>query len=96
MRGVNIMQLSISKWGNSQGIRLPVAILKKAGINQNDGTKLDVEVKDDEIIIKQQKSDLAKLFDGFDLEKYYQQNPVTKTKNREVDWGEPVGDEFDW
>ena len=34
---------------------------------------------------KKQESDFAKLFDNFDLKKYYQENPIKG--NREIDWG---------
>lgn len=88
------MKLSITKWGNSQGIRIPKQILKEANISAVDGTSIDVEVKNNEIIIKKPESDFAKLFDNFDLKKYYQENPVKG--NREINWGESVGDEYQW
>lgn len=36
------MYTSIQKWGNSQAVRLPKAILEKAGLNQNDQVELKV------------------------------------------------------
>ena len=42
------MELDIIKIGNSQGIRMPVAILKQCGID----SKVSIEIKNDSIIIK--------------------------------------------
>ncbi len=43
------MLTTIQKWGNSQGIRLPKAILEMANLNENDTVKLKVE--DGKVII---------------------------------------------
>ncbi|WP_416198345.1 AbrB/MazE/SpoVT family DNA-binding domain-containing protein [Sporanaerobacter sp.] len=37
------MYTTIQKWGNSQGIRLPKAILEMVNLNENDTVKLKVE-----------------------------------------------------
>ena len=37
------MYTTIQKWGNSQGIRLPKAILEMANLNENDTVELKVE-----------------------------------------------------
>ncbi len=42
------MELDIIKIGNSQGIRIPIAILKQCGID----SKVSIEIKNDSIIIK--------------------------------------------
>lgn len=73
------MKLSITKWGNSQGIRIPKQILKEANISAVDGTPIDVEVKNNEIIIKKPESDFAKLFDNFDLK-----NIIKKIQLKEI------------
>ncbi|MCL2367527.1 MAG: AbrB/MazE/SpoVT family DNA-binding domain-containing protein [Oscillospiraceae bacterium] len=44
------MQTSIVKWGNSQGIRLPRALLERAHLRPND--VVDIIVEDDSLIIK--------------------------------------------
>jgi len=40
---------TIQKWGNSKAVRLPKAILKKAGLDENDSVEL--MVRDGNIII---------------------------------------------
>lgn len=45
------MQTTIQKWGNSQAIRLPKVVLENARLKIND--KVDIQVKDGEIIISQ-------------------------------------------
>ncbi len=44
------MTTTISKWGNSQGVRFPKDIMEK--INLDIGDKVELETKDDMVIIK--------------------------------------------
>lgn len=91
------MDIELKKWGNSQGLILPKAILKQANITSN---KADFNVsvnKDHEIILKENKAEpksLKELFKGFDYKKYWsnweKKNPG---KTKEMDWGKPVGRE---
>lgn len=46
------MQLDIVRIGNSKGIRLPLAVLRQCGID----SRIDLEVKDNCIIIKPVKA----------------------------------------
>ncbi len=77
------MQAQITKWGNSQGIRLPKAILQACNIQVND--QVDLRYKDGMIIIEKKVhrtlEERAKAFGG-KLGPY-----------NEFDWGEPEGDE---
>lgn len=43
------MYTTIQKWGNSQAVRLPKAILEMAQLNEND--KVEIKVKDGNLII---------------------------------------------
>mgnify|MGYP000913362988 FL=1 len=43
------MYTTIQKWGSSQGVRLPEAILRMANLNENDTVEL--KVRDGEVII---------------------------------------------
>jgi antitoxin MazE len=43
------MFTTIQKWGNSQAVRLPKAILEKASLKEND--KVEITVKDGNLII---------------------------------------------
>ena len=40
--GVNVVFTTIQKWGNSKAVRLPRAILEKAGLYENDSVELMV------------------------------------------------------
>jgi antitoxin MazE len=55
------MQTTISKWGNSQALRLPKAVVNQLYIDTGD--VVDIDVKDNNIIIKpiKKKSQLDKL-----------------------------------
>ena len=77
------MIISLSKWGNSQAVRLPRDILKEAGISLNDN--FEVIIEDRQITLKATDKlptleELLKDWDGTPPEPY--------------DWGEPVGKEI--
>lgn len=80
------MQITIQKWGNNQGIRIPKLFLEAFGMRENDN--VEIERVDDSIIIrkiiKSLKLTLDDIFDGY-TENY---------QLEEFDWGEPVGKEM--
>lgn len=82
--------LKISKWGNSRAIRFPKKILKQVGISSDDN-EVNIKIINDTIIIKpiKKRSPLDKLFDGFDVKSYFEDQPA----NKEDDWGSPQGKE---
>ena len=43
------MYTTIQKWGNSQAVRIPKAILEKAELNEND--KVEIKVVDGNVMI---------------------------------------------
>jgi antitoxin component of MazEF toxin-antitoxin module len=55
------MQTTISQWGNSNALRLPKSVVNQLYINIGD--KVDIDIKDDNIIIKplKKKSNLDEL-----------------------------------
>lgn len=79
------MMTTISKWGNSQGIRLPKIFLESLNLHDNDTVEISTE--NDAIIIKKSKvgeyKTIQELFKGYT--EIYQ--PI------EIEWGEPVGEE---
>ncbi|MCI9122799.1 MAG: AbrB/MazE/SpoVT family DNA-binding domain-containing protein [Eubacterium sp.] len=79
------MQVTIQKWGNSQGIRIPKAFLEALGMKENDLVELGRV--DDHIVIKKasKKQDLTleDIFKDYD-EAYMAED---------FDWGPPVGKE---
>ena len=77
--------LTISKWGNSQGIRIPKKYLEQLGLKV--GEKVDIKIEDGKIVIipiknkRKPKIDINQLF----KEDY--------EENKEFEWGQ-VGKEI--
>ncbi|KRL53927.1 AbrB/MazE/SpoVT family DNA-binding domain-containing protein [Furfurilactobacillus rossiae] len=80
----------ISKWGNSQGIRIPKAILSEIGITNLDDAEVSMDVEQGKLVIMKTKSEskIMSRFANFDYEKYLQD------ENRVADLGEPKGREL--
>ncbi len=77
----------VSKWGNSQGIRVPVEVLKKAQIGINDELYLDVDEKGRIILTKvplPKEGTIEYLFKDYDGDSF---------QTEVIDLGEPVGNE---
>lgn len=87
-----MIETKVTKWGNSQGVRLPKKILSQIGIDNPVDQKIDMDVEHDKIIIHKHtgKSKLAQRFEGFDLDKYNKQ----MHGSREYDWGKDGGKEI--
>ena len=79
------MEIRIQKWGNSDGIRIPSSILKSLNIKTND--ILNIEQKDDKIIISVPKKKKISLEDRF--KKYHGKNLA-----KEFSWDDNVGKEI--
>lgn len=79
------MEAKIQKWGNSDGIRIPSSILKSLNIKTND--ILNIEQKDDKIIISVPKKKKISLEDRF--KEYHGKNLA-----KEFSWDENVGREI--
>ena len=60
-----MMYGTIQKWGNSQGIRLPKAVLAAAMLGENDA--VEIEASEDGIVIRKVRHyrDLHELFAGY-------------------------------
>ena len=76
-----MMQGSIQKWGNSQGIRLPKGALQAAGLKENDA--VEIIASDNQIVLRkrEQYENLDMLFAGYGGEHVPQ----------ELDSGDAVG-----
>jgi antitoxin MazE len=81
---VNMDQVVIRSWGNSQGIRIPKDILKKMDINVSD--TLQIEVENDAIVLK--KAFKHRSFEDRVAE-YNGEISIC-----EYDWGKPAGREM--
>lgn len=85
------MVATLQKWGNSHGIRVPKQLLTDLDIKVND--KLNIEVENDKMIIKKEKTHKT-LKER--LEDFYKK-PISRIKKievEEIDTGSPVGDEI--
>ena len=85
------MVATLQKWGNSHGIRVPKQILNDLDIKVND--KLNIEVENDKMIIKKEKTHKT-LKER--LEDFYKK-PISRIKKievEEIDTGSLVGDEI--
>jgi antitoxin MazE len=76
------MAVTLQKWGNSLGVRLPKSALEQVGLTE--GEKVDVSVEGDHLVIRRQRLKLAELL------------AACKPENRPdpVDFGPPVGREL--
>ena len=74
----------VQEWGNSQGIRLPLNILKEAQIKT--GQNVEISVRNNQIIVKKKETrkSIQELF--ADYEGQY----IPET----IDWGTPSGKEI--
>jgi antitoxin MazE len=78
-----IMAPTIQKWGNSQGVRLPKAILDD--LNMSVGEEVEIYSENNTIIIRpaKQRKTIRELFAGYEGD----YSPEI------IDWGKPVGKE---
>ena len=81
------MTTTIQKWGNSQGVRLPKAVLEELLLKEND--RVEISTDNDSIVIKKStrkrrsKKSLEKRFDNY----------TGDYECMEYDWGKPMGKE---
>ena len=78
------MTTSISKWGNSQGIRLPKYLLEALGWSDNES--IDITIQNEKLVITKSTSKrktIEELFKDYNGD----------YKSELIDWGEDVGRE---
>ncbi|MDA3941568.1 MAG: AbrB/MazE/SpoVT family DNA-binding domain-containing protein [Spirochaetia bacterium] len=80
------MILTINKWGNSQGIRLPKDLMNKLHVTV--GTSLNAEFLEGRVIIEPVSSPLQ-----YDIHELVKNIPKRQMQS-EVDWGKPEGNEI--
>ena len=75
---------TISKWGNSLAVRIPLAIAKQASLSEGDCVKLALD-RDGGIVLRpaRRKYELSALVARI----------TPKNRHRETDWGRPQGEE---
>ena len=82
---------NISKWGNSQGIRLSKKMLKQIGVENIDNEQVTLTVNDGKIIIEKtsQQSKLMQRFADYDPRDYLKNREIASSdlpgpKDREI------------
>ena len=80
------MLTKIQKWGNSQGLRFPKAVLEDAQIKVGD--EVIVSVRDGKIIVETAN----KVRGAYNLKELVSRIPEDY-RAKEIDWGPPVGKE---
>ena len=80
------MLAKVQKWGNSQGLRFPKALLEEARVNVGDEVR--VSVRGRKIIIEP----VEKVRGKYDLKELVSRMPKNY-RVEEVEWGAPVGKE---
>jgi antitoxin MazE len=77
-------QCTISKWGNSLAVRIPLAIAKQANLGEGDCVKLGLD-RNGGIVLRRagRKYELSDLVARINR----------KNRHRETDWGKPEGEE---
>lgn len=87
-----ISQTNISKWGNSQGIRLSKEVINMIGCKEND--KVEINVYNGIITIKKINEKYSNLTER--LEAFYKKpiENIFVESTQEVDSGAPVGEEY--
>ena len=80
------MLTKIQKWGNSQGLRFPKAVLEDAQIKVGD--EVNVSVQDGKIIVETAN----KVRGAYNLKELVSRIPEDY-RAKEIDWGPPVGKE---
>lgn len=90
-QGGNIMQVTVSKWGNSLGIRIPTNVVDALAIKNGDS--ISYEVKDNSLILKKDLS-TKDMFESFYGKPYNEITSEDLGPGGELDWGEDIGGEL--
>jgi antitoxin MazE len=77
-------ETTVSKWGNSLAVRIPLSIARQASLSEGDGVELAID-SDGGIVLRptRRKYELAELVSRI----------TSKNRHRETDWGAAQGEE---
>lgn len=89
-QGGKAMNVAISKWGNSIGIRIPLAVKESLGLQAGD--QVTCELKDGGLFMRKQQS-TAQMFEQFYGKPFAEITQDDLGAADEIDWGEDVGGE---
>ena len=85
------MNITISKWGNSIGIRIPAIVVESLGLQVGD--QVNYELKDGGLFIRKQPS-TVQMFEQFYNKKFEEISQKDLGDAEEIDWGKDVGGEI--
>lgn len=85
------MNVAVSKWGNSLGIRVPVMIAESMGLQAGD--QITFELKDGGMFMKKEQS-TSQLFEQFYGKPFSELTQDDLGVADDIDWGEDVGGEI--
>ena len=96
-----MLETTLSKWGNSQGFRVPKEVCDLLGIALGSKAKVSVDAANSQLTLtfdqpsrsfrRTRKVTIEELFEGYAGE--YEPPADWPTVGNEVDWGAPVGKE---
>ena len=89
-QGGKAMNVAISKWGNSIGIRIPVVATESLGLQAGD--QVSCELKDGGLFMRKQQS-TAQMIEQFSGKPFAEITQADLGSVEEIDWGEDVGGE---
>ena len=84
------MMVTISKWGNSMGIRIPSVIL--TALNIQEGDKLSYDLDGDRIVLRKAQS-TADIFESYYGKTFNEITASDIGDGEELDWGADIGGE---
>lgn len=85
------MNVAVSKWGNSLGIRVPVMIAESMGLQAGD--LITFELKDGGMFMKKEQS-TSQMFEQFYGKPFSELTQDDLGVADDIDWGEDVGGEI--
>ena len=85
------MQVTVSKWGNSLGIRIPTSVVETLALKNGDS--ISYEVKDNSLILKKDIS-TKDMFESFYGKPYDKISSEDLGPGGELDWGGDIGGEL--
>ncbi len=85
------MNIAISKWGNSIGIRIPIIVTESLGLRAGD--QVAFEIKDGGMFIKKKQS-TSQMFEQFYGKPYEEITQEDLGTAETLDWGEDIGGEI--
>ncbi|MCI2147409.1 MAG: AbrB/MazE/SpoVT family DNA-binding domain-containing protein [Clostridiales bacterium] len=85
------MNVVISKWGNSLGVRIPAGMAKS--LNLKNGDHVTCELKDNGLFM-QKKQSTKEMFEEFYGKPFDEITQEDIGPGEEIDWGEDVGEEI--